>query len=105
MGTKAEKYHIWSSVNMSCSDLLSGPLHTRVHDFNVKLICAELVKKWQFETTVQIECQKWYWQGHVKNTVTYVIKFVDAINPICILSLCGPYNHNWGLMIMWATQT
>jgi len=67
--------------------------YTRVHDFNVKLICAELVKKWQFETTVQIECQKWYWQGHVKNTVTYVIKFVDAINPICILSLCGPYNH------------
>jgi hypothetical protein len=28
-----------------------------------------LTKEWQFESATQIDCQKWVWQSHVKNTI------------------------------------
>src|SRR6267154_6064599 len=37
-----------------------------VQIFNFKPIHAELMKKRQFESETQIECQKWVWQSHVQ---------------------------------------
>jgi hypothetical protein len=39
-----------------------------VHSFDFKSIYAELTKEWQYESATQIDCQKWVWQSHVKNT-------------------------------------
>ena len=66
--------HILTTKNMKLKPIdiavhyVTGAENTyiRVQIFNFKPIHAELMKKRQFESETQIECQKWVWQSHVQ---------------------------------------